>query len=139
MKVLLFLATFATSMASTSISGDTEAIIKVVQSFSEAGDKQNSKQLAALTSPDYRIVMNQLFGSEEISIMDRDTYLKMIEDGKFGGDQRRVEIKSIVISGLNAVVEVDFLGKAMNVKSTLNLSKTAKGKWLITSDTPTVI
>lgn len=119
--------------------GEEKNIHKVIKLFSKAGDTRDLIALDKVLDDNYRIVMNQLFGSEEISTMDKATYLSMIKSEKFGGDDRRVEIKETLINGKNAVCIVNLWGKAMNVRSTLSLIKDASETWRIVSDTPEII
>ena len=138
-SVILICTVLAINLQSNAFGDDKQAIKQAIQEFSRAGDLRDLTSLEALTDPSYRIVMNQLFGSSEISVMDRKTYLEMIRQEKFGGDDRKVEVKSIIISGKNAVAEVALKGKFMSINSIFTLSKNADGKWLFVSDIPTIV
>jgi ketosteroid isomerase-like protein len=126
-------------IVSPSLTDEKQEVKQVIIEFSKAGDAQDAAKIQQLTSPNYRIVMNQLFGSKEINTMDRATYIQMIENKKFGGDVRTAIVNSIIISGNNAVADVTLNGKAMNVRSLFNLSKNQNGKWVLLSDTPTIL
>jgi hypothetical protein len=140
MKQVLFISLMAIfSSVDLTYGDDHEAVEKVIKAFSKAGDERNVAKIEQLTSADYRIVMNQLFGSNEISTMDRATYILMIETKKFGGDERTVKVNSIIISGYNAVADVVLSGKEMNLRSIFTLCKDNEGKWVLLSDTPTVL
>ena len=140
MRNVLIISMLSVFSVSAFAFGDGEkAINKVIQEFSKAGDDRNTESLKQLTSENYRIVMNQLFGSTEIAVMDKKTYLDMIDQGKFGGDKRTVKFHSVTINGNNAVADVTLKGEAMTMRSMLNLSRNAAGKWILVSDTPTIV
>ncbi len=137
MRNVLFLGLFSLlfSFASADLGDDKTAIKKVLTKFTKAGDSNDAKALDLLLNEHYRITMNQLFGSKDIAVMDKSTYLDMIRSKKFGGDKRRIDIQSINIQGNNAVVHVHFLGEKANFNSILGFAKTAEGNWQLISDT----
>ena len=141
-SVLLFTLLGIISSFTSSVKGlesEKDNIQETIKTFSKAGDERNLAMLDELLDDNYRIVMNQLFGSKEIALMDKATYLSMIEARKFGGDDREVEFKDILISGNNAIVSVNLWGNIMNVASIFNLVKNEKGQWKLISDTPTIL
>lgn len=110
----------------------------VLLAFAKAGDNQNVTLLESLLDSNYRIIMNQLFGSKDISIIDRANYLTMIKDGKLGGDERTVKIHTILMNGNTASAHVSFIGKQLSFNSIINLIKEETGKWKLVSEMPTI-
>jgi uncharacterized membrane protein YqiK len=137
LNILLFLSLFAAG-AVMAVSNEEQQIKTLIQKFSDAGDNQDSESLEAILDGNYRIVMNQLFGSTEITLMDRQTYLQMIKNKEFGGDKRKVKIESISIVGNNAIAIVDFIGEKMTMHSILVFVKDNKSNWKLISDVPSV-
>jgi len=86
----------------------------------------------------YRIVMNRLFGSTEVSVISRDVYLEKIRMKEFGGDNRKVEIESIVQNGATASAKVSFIGSEMTFISILTLLKSGDDQWKLLSELPVV-
>ena len=82
--------------------------------------------------------MNQLFGSKEVSIIDRANYLSMINAGTLGGDKRSIEIHSVVLNGNTASAYVSFIGKQLSFDSIINLVQETSGKWELVSEMPTI-
>jgi Putative lumazine-binding len=141
MHTKLFALLLCGGLMSTSCEGKSKevpAVQQVIRLFAEAGDKQDVSSLEGLLDPSYRIVMNQLFGSAEVNVMDRSTYLGKIASKEFGGDKRTVKILSTDILGNTAVVKVVFAGEKLTFTSQIQLVKNAKGEWKLISDTPTM-
>ena len=137
MRKVLFLSLIGL-MSSFSVpftDDDKSAITKVINEFSIAGDQNDVSSLSVLLNEHYRITMNQLFGSTEISVMNKTTYLEMIDQKKFGGDKRAIEIISIEVLGNNAFAHVHLKGVKANFNSVFGLVKTADKKWQLISDT----
>lgn len=136
LMLILSLAFFGFSKDLTQ---EKKEIKSIVQSFVKAGDSQNSQTLEELLLPEYQIVMNQLFGSPTLSLMNKKAYLENIRSGKFGGDQRKIEFHQITVQGNSAFVQTTLKGKKMSFQSFLHLIKTKEQKWKLLSDTPFVL
>lgn len=130
-------ALFST-VASFSQSADKKAVRETITAFSKAGDKNDAEQLATYLDDSYRIVMNRLFGSKEVTVMSRDVYLEKIRTKEFGGDNRKVEIESIVLNGSTASAKVSFIGSKMSSVSILTLVRDASNAWKLVSDMPVI-
>lgn len=115
-----------------------KTIEKTIKAFAAAGDQQNAEKLDDLLSEHYRVVMNQLFGSKDISILNKEAYLGKIRNKEFGGDKRKVGIENLVISGHNASAKVTLSGEKLTMVSILVLVQNAKGDWQLISDTPSI-
>ncbi len=109
---------------------------QTVQKFMKAGDQNDSKTMEGLLDSNYRVVMNQLFGSEEVSILPRDVYLQKISSKEFGGDSRKITFKEVIINGNNAVVNVESIGEKSTMTSIIVLIKDVDNSWKLVSDTP---
>lgn len=125
--------------ASAQSNPESQKLVAAVQAFVQAGDRQDAEALDALLDTHYRVVMNQLFGSEEITILDRDTYLTKIKAKEFGGDTRRLAIEEVLITGKSAVVKVKLTGAKLSMRAHLSWVQDAQGAWKLISDTPTII
>ena len=117
-------------------SSDEKAITETIIGFSKAGDKNDADKLATHLDDNYRIVMNRLFGSSEVSVMTKDIYLEKIRTKEYGGDNRKVEIESIVLNGSTASAKVSFVGSKMTFVSILVLIKDGNNEWKLVSDVP---
>ncbi len=139
MKKVIFTA-FAVcfGLVSSAQMNDEKAIEVVIHSFAEAGDQQNVEALSDCLDESYRIVMNQLFGSKEVSVMAREVYLQKIKAKEFGGDSRNTEVETILVNGNTASAKVIFKGKQMTFVSIIGLVKNAKGDWKMVSEVPVI-
>lgn len=115
---------------------EKEEVKKVITQFTQAADQQDADGVATLLHEDFRVVMNQLFGSSDVSFMNKIVYVQLIRDKKMGGDKRTIEFVSVDVVNQNASVKVLLKGKTMVFESLLHLIKTADGKWQLINDLP---
>lgn len=116
-----------------------KAVKETVIAFAKAGDAQDAALLATYLDAHYRVVMNRLFGSSELSVLSREVYLEKISSKVFGGDTRTFEFLEIAVNGNTAVVRVNMNGSKMKTCSTLLLAQNESGKWLLVCDMPVII
>lgn len=140
MKIILsiLLLSASVTVSAQTQNNDQQDVCTTIQKFAAAGDIQDAKALELLLDSNYRIVMNQLFGSSGVAIMDRAAYLDKIRKKEFGGDKREVIIESVSVNGNTAVAKVIMKGAKLTFVSTIQLIKNSSGKWLIISDTPVI-
>jgi hypothetical protein len=115
---------------------DKASIEQVVNQFAKAGDQRDVTQLKTLLHDEFRVAMNRLFGGETVVLLTKAAYIKMMEDGKLGGDDRTVQILSVDITQNNAAVKVALKGKALTFQSYYHLVKNVAGQWQIINDLP---
>jgi ketosteroid isomerase-like protein len=115
---------------------DKASIEQVVNQFAKAGDQRDVTQLKTLLHDEFRVAMNRLFGGETVVLLTKAAYIKMMEDGKLGGDDRTVQILSVDITQNNAAVKVALKGKALTFQSYYHLVKNGAGQWQIINDLP---
>jgi len=120
-------------------STDEKEIKDTVLAFAKAGDQNDVKTLEKHLDSNYRVVMNRLFGSSEVAIVPRSVYLEKIKNKEWGGDQRQVTFKDIIINENVATAKVMLKGKKATFVSLMDLIKTEKGSWKLISDTPTIL
>jgi Putative lumazine-binding len=132
----LILITIIMTSVSTMAQSDKVVIEQTVNQFAKAGDAPDVTQLKILLHDDFRIAMNRLFGSEKVDFLTKPAYLKMMEDGKLGGDSRTVKILSVDVTENNAAVKVSLKGKALTFQSYYHLVKNGTGQWQLINDLP---
>ncbi|QNL23257.1 hypothetical protein HZR84_12330 [Hyphobacterium sp. CCMP332] len=86
--------------------------------------------------PDYRIIMNRLFGSKEVSVMNKPQYLEKIVSKEWGGVKRVVNVETIIFNENSASAIVAYKGEKMSWKSIIHLVNSENNEWLIISETP---
>ncbi len=141
MKKVVFmgLLVLISSQLSYGQMSDAQSIEKAIIGFSKAGDTYDTEALEKYLDPNYRIIMNQLFGSKELSIMSRNVYLEKIRTKVFGGDNRKLTFNAVLINSNTASVKVTMEGKKATFISILQLLKNSQGEWKLISDMPTVL
>jgi ketosteroid isomerase-like protein len=125
-------------MQATAQSSESQAIKKVIIAFAKAGDNNDATTLGKYLDTNYRVVMNRLFGSTEVSVMPREVYLDKIKSKEFGGDDRKLKIEDINVNGTNASTKVTFKGSKMTFVSIILLVKDGNGQWKLISEVPMV-
>lgn len=137
MKTLITILTFTMMInLSTHAQTDKIAIEQLITQFAKAGDQRDAVSLKNLLHDDFRLVMNRLFGSEKVDLLGKSAYLKMIEEGKIGGDTRTLKILSIDITQNNAMAKAALKGKALTFESYYQLVKNGEGQWQLINDLP---
>ncbi|NOQ74176.1 MAG: DUF4878 domain-containing protein [Crocinitomix sp.] len=137
-KSILILMIAMLGTATNAQENEEKSIKEVITNFAKAADESNAEMLATYLDENYRIVMNRLFGSETVSIINKTDYLAKIETKEWGGDKRTVEVHSIVINGATASAHVTLKGEKSTFISIFTLIKNAAGEWRLLSDTPTI-
>lgn len=117
---------------------DKQAIEECIRSFAKAGDQQDAVVLETHLDEHFRIVMNQLFGSEGVSVLTRSDYLDKIRKKEFGGDKRKVTVSELVLNEKTASCKVIFEGEKMSFSSIMVLVKHSDNDWKLVSETPVV-
>ena len=118
---------------------EVSAVKKVIESYAQNGDAQNPEALNSLLDENFRVIMNRMFGSSEVSVMPKSVYLDKIRAKEFGGDQRKVSIEEVIINGETASAKVTFEGSKMSFVSLFQFVKNADGNWLIINELPRLI
>ena len=117
---------------------DLQLISELVHQYVAAADNQNVKKMDAALHAEFRVVANQLLGSDELSLIDKPSYLELLKAGQIGGDERNVRIRSISQEGKNAVVHVTLTGKQLIFHSFIQMAKGKNGDWKVITDMPQI-
>lgn len=117
---------------------DMEAVKQTITAFTQAGDSNDADKLETYLDDNFRVVMNRLFGSNEVSVMPKSVYLDKIRSKEFGGDKRKLTIENVVVNGNTASAKVTFAGAKMTFISLVTLVKDDKGDWKLISDVPVI-
>ena len=136
--VIICFSALLSTVGCQSQSDEVNAIKETAQRFSKAGDANNVEELSAVLDENYRIVMNQLFGSKEVSVVPRSVYLQKIQSKEWGGDSRKLTFGTITVNGNSACAQVVMTGKKSTFRSLLILIKDGEGNWKLISDLPVV-
>jgi Putative lumazine-binding len=116
-------------------SSEQKAVQEATMQFLEGADKSDVAMLDDVMHTNYRVVLNRVFG-DNVTMLDKPTYLKMIADKKIGGVSRQSNILSIVVVGNVAAVEATTTSEKSDLHIFLNFIKEIDGKWRLVSDTP---
>ena len=109
-------------------------ITATIEQFIKAGDARDVATLDNLLHPEYRAIMNRLFGSEDVGTISKSDYLGLIKDGTIGGDTRQINIVDVDVVNHNARVKAVLNGNDWVFTSYFLLAENVKGNWKIVSD-----
>ncbi len=137
--LVIVIAMVTSTTAWAQMPGDEQAVKEAVVRFAQSADQQNADALDELLDANFRVVMNRLFGSSEVSVLTKDIYLDKIRNKEFGGEERKVQIEEVAITGNTASAKVTFRGSKASFTSFLQLIKTEEAHWKLISDLPTII
>lgn len=137
-KFIAIICSMLSIIACSAQENEMKNIKKVLIEFSKAGDANDAEKLATYLDDNYRVVMNRLFGSTEVSLMPKSVYLEKIKSKEYGGDKRDLTIENIVINGTTASAQVTFKGVKMTFISLIVLVQDSEGHWKLISDTPII-
>ncbi len=140
MKKTLLAGMLAVFTATTALSQNPEekAVKVAITNFAIAADNSDNVAIAKLLDDNFRIVMNQLFGSKEVSIMPKSVYVEKIRTKEFGGEPRKVTIENVMVNGNTASARVTYAGAKMTFVSLTSLIKNVDGQWKLVSEMPVV-
>lgn len=137
-KLIAIVCLLFSGMVSNAQKSEIKNIEKTISEFSKAGDENDAEKLASYLDDNYRIVMNRMFGSKEVSVMTKSVYLEKIKSKEYGGDKRVLTFDNIVINGTTASAKVTFKGTKMTFVSLIVLIQEPDGNWKLISDNPIV-
>ncbi|GCC52412.1 hypothetical protein SanaruYs_26490 [Chryseotalea sanaruensis] len=132
---LLIAGTLSQGLSQT----EQEDIETAIRTFAKAADKRDVKELDKILHTEFRLAMNQLFGSQDLTTMNKTTYLKMVEDGKLGGEDRKLEMLEVKVFQKNASCIVRFTGSKMSFQTFLQLVRGTDGNWTVVNDLPALL
>lgn len=139
MKKIMFMSLLSLfSISAVFGQKEEKAVKEVVRAFAQAGDANDHKSLDTYLDENYRVMMNRLFGSKEVSVVTRSLYISKIKSKEWGGDSRKLTFLSVIVNGNTAMVHVKMKGEKATFISLINLVKNETGEWKIISDLPTI-
>jgi|GEM_PF-2661871 len=115
-----------------------EAVESCIHTFAKAADQQDLEGLQAILHSEYRTVLNKAFGSDEVTVLNKETYISMAKGGKIGGKPRDIKIISLDIQSEVARATVVLESKETRFTSFFSMIRDPKGNWLMVEDLPQI-
>lgn len=129
MKNLLLLGIIIMSM-NQAAQADPKAIKQVLQHYQEATYTRDMKLLDQAFHDDFRVVA---LTPEGPRVLNKDTYMSLLETGKIGGVERKLDIKHIDIEGKTAHAKISLSSEKMVFNDQLQLVLMDQG-WQIVNN-----
>jgi hypothetical protein len=107
-------------------------ITAAVISFATAADNRDVPALEGLLDESFRVVFT-VKGSDEVSTIDRATYLSLLQAGKLGGVTREVRVSQAIATGSLASAMASLASPAALFESEYTLIQRG-GKWRLAQD-----
>ena len=113
---------------------DLKAITLAIQQFTQGADQNNIQMQQTVMEDNFRVVWNDT-NEGVVKVLDRATYLSLIDSKKFGGGNRQLEIIAIdLFETTNATAKVRLSEEGKPTFYSFYALVKSKGQWLITSD-----
>lgn len=121
-------------MAQTPGKGQLKKEIEsAIRAFALAGDQQNSAKMQEILGENFRAVVSSPEKGVGM-VLDKATYLSMLEQKKIGGDRREVKIGKIeLVSDHVASARVILKGSKADFETFISVVKSG-GKWVLVQD-----
>ena len=134
-SILVFFTLFAWQNAmATTPPNEVDAITKVVTQFVKGADHNDVKMQGAVMDDNFRVLWNDT-NEGAIKVLDKATYLGLIESKKFGGGNRQIEFLSVDVQGHStATVKVKLSEEGKPSFFTFYSLVKYQGQWLIAQD-----
>lgn len=116
---------------------ETEHIKTVLMAYASAVDAQNVLEAGAYMEANFRVVLNNYKNLPEPTILSKEQYLNMMQDGKVGGAKRSVSVVFIDAHESVAIAKVVLESEKTVFRTYYHLIKKATD-WFILSDTPEI-
>ena len=135
--LILAMALVGNSAASAQ-KADKAQIKSTIQQWIAAGDQQSAEAAAPLMDATFHVYLNQMFGSDKVTTIDKEGYLSMLREKKLGGKARTLKFKRITIAGNIATVQLEMKSSVLLFNGFIQLAKDKTGNWRIVSDLPSI-
>ena len=140
-STLVLGAALATVTCAQKIKQGMEMEVKqAVLAFDRATATRDLAALKKVLHPDYRVLANRFRGTPGTTLIARDTYLSMMENGKVGGTVYEPDFRQISVLEHTAMVDVVLKAKgAASMHKYLFLVQNDNNEWQVISDLPVVM
>lgn len=116
---------------------ENKQIETLIRSYTKALDSGNAEAAESWLDREFRVVLHNYKNSGATSIIDRETYLRMIRDGRVGGNNRELSVLLVDIQEKAALVKVRLAGEKTVFTNYYSLVS-KDGQWLIVQDLPQI-
>lgn len=129
-------ATLLTGACQNSLDAAPDALLAAVRGFYAAGDAQDATALEAALHPQFRVLALDYPAPGQTGVIDRELYLTLIREKKFGGDPRTVTIDSVRLDGDRlAAVQVTASAQNSGLRFLASMTLVREGEtWRVLQD-----
>lgn len=116
-----------------------EQVKTVIETYAQGATARNVNQVALVLSPAFRVVANRFRDTTGTTIIDRETYLSQLNEGKIGGAIYRLEYIAVTIYAHTAQAEVWYRGEKSDIHNFFDLAQNEQDQWLLVGTMAVVI
>ena len=109
---------------------DQQAITQVIHHYAEATASRDTKIIKQTFHDDFRVIA---LTAEGPRVLDKTTYLRLLEDGKIGGVKRKLEVKHIEIQDKTAHAKISLSSDTVIFNDQLQFIQAPQG-WQIVNN-----
>ena len=133
MKSIIMLLPIFLASTGAFTQSSLQVLETIIHQFNEGGATNDISKIEPLLHENFRVVFNNT-AEKQVQILNRETYLGLIEKKVFGGEDREVVIESIQLEeGLIASAKTQQQG-AKNTIFALKNFVYDNGQWLMTEE-----
>jgi|GEM_PF-874331 len=115
---------------------DKKALTTLISQFVEAGDNRDGTVFKEILDDNFRLTINGFRGQPGVTIIDKSTYIDLMEGGRIGGDKRTFKVDHMNVKDNIAVAKVIIEGTTVVFTSYYQFIKNESGRWLLVGDMP---
>ncbi len=134
--VLMVLLSIVSVNAQEPMSNEKATIGALIGQYVQAGDDRNVDVFESILDSNFRIVVNGFRGQAGITIIDKSTYITLIESERIGGDTRTYTVEYIDVKENIATAKVVIEGTTVLFTSFYQFVKNEEGSWHLIGDMP---
>lgn len=111
-------------------------IIHAITDFINGGDTSDIKKLDKVMHSQFRNVQNGFLEAKDLTIIDKEKYLSLVDQKIFGGLPREMDIVSLDRAGTIAVAKVRLKSSQLKFTSFISLVLDEQGNWKVMDNFP---
>jgi hypothetical protein len=124
-----------TTIGAAPTMSEEQAIQRTIETFTKGADKRDVRALETVLHPSFRVVFAIEGSKNPAAVLTRAEYLSMLQEGKIGGKERKLEVDTTKVMGVFGFARVHLDAPGEKFDAELALVRESSGAWKIVHDT----